>query len=100
MLERRENRVKNLEEKIYKEKYPFKPNISDFAKMRADNKDDDMNDDSDLEPAEAFLKRYNEDLDQRREKFPTKYLRSRWRSEEEDAEPFRVSTRNTYGGAM
>ncbi|KAJ1419340.1 hypothetical protein B484DRAFT_453446 [Ochromonadaceae sp. CCMP2298] len=86
MLQHRESKVKELDDKIYRDNYPFKPTITKYA--RRDDKDDD--DDSDLEPSEAFLKRYNQDLESRRDKFPTKYLRSKYQREEEDEwEPFR-----------
>lgn len=91
MLRRREEKLKSLDSHIYKEKYPFKPNISSLASLRGDNKDDG-DDDDEMNAREQFLKRYKEDLDYRREKYPKKYLANTRKSkEEEEFPPFRVS---------
>jgi hypothetical protein len=97
MLRRREQNVKALEEKIYREKFPFKPAISSKARLgskHADSEDDEASDgdgDGTNNPVRAFLKRYTEDLDQRRDKYPMKYVRSKSRPADDDLEPFVMS---------
>lgn len=96
MLRRREQNVKALEEKIYREKFPFKPAISSKARLgskHADSEDEPSDSDADDagNPVRAFLKRYKEDLDQRRDKFPMKYVRSKSRAADDDLEPFVMS---------
>ena len=40
-------------------------------------------------PVVAFLKRYKDDLESRKDKFPTKYIRSKAHNDE--LQPFRIS---------
>ena len=88
--------MKALEEKIYSEKCPFKPSISSRLRSHkgGDSEDEEDEDEEGEEgggAVRAFLKRYKEDLDARRDKYPGKYLHRRDRKEEEDLQPFRIS---------
>ena len=98
-LERREREVQQLEHEVYEKPYPFKPTISQFAQRRHEQQLEEQ-EDSDQDPAEQFLKRYAQDLEERQERFPQKYVRSRYlerRREDDDLEPFRVTTAGGQG---
>ena len=88
MLKKREEKLKILDDKVYKEKCPHKPTIMNKYKSQ-ENKDDDNEEDEEVDPTHAFLKRYAEDLETRRDKNPSKYIRSK--SVADDTEPFRMS---------
>jgi hypothetical protein len=64
--------------------------VREYKKKRTEVEDDEyrFNDDEERDPVEEFEKRYSEDLEMRREKFPAKYVRSKVQRDE--LEPFRV----------
>lgn len=107
MMERREKEVKQLEEKVYTEKCPFKPIISSRNRNKnpdSEEEDDDDENDTENNPVRAFLKRYKTDLEDRRDKYPTKYApnkSTRAQQEEKDSlQPFRMSKSVDRGNDM
>lgn len=87
-LKRRQEKVNKIEQEVYTQKYPFKPTITKMQRYGSDSEDEDS---EVSDPFEAFLERYEEDLEHRREKLPEKYLPSRRSSElEASASTFRT----------
>ena len=93
MMRRREEKVKALDEQLAQEKCPFKPTISSKSRKKSNESDEESSEDEEegSNPVQAFLKRYNEDLEERRGKNPGKYIRPKARLDDEDLAPFRIS---------
>eukprot|EP01031_Cornospumella_fuschlensis_P027877 gene27877-33662_t len=92
-LTEKEANVKRLERELYDEKYTFKPTVKQYKSANQDSDDDISNGYSDDEKnvVQAFLHRYEEDMDYRREKMPQKYLKIRRKTHDADAiAPFKV----------
>ena len=91
MAEKKVQKTKQLDEELFKTQHTFKPAVREYKKKRAEDDDDEYRfneDDEERDPVEEFEKRYSEDLEMRREKFPAKYLRPKVQRDE--LEPFRV----------
>lgn len=90
--EKKVQKTKQLDEELFKTQHTFKPAVREYKKKRTVDEEDDeyyrFNDDEERDPVEEFEKRYSEDLEMRREKFPAKYVRSKVQRDE--LEPFRV----------
>lgn len=88
--EKKIQKTKQLDEELFKTQHTFKPAVREYKKKRTEVEDDEyrFNDDEERDPVEEFEKRYSEDLEMRREKFPAKYVRSKVQRDE--LEPFRV----------
>ncbi len=74
-MARREASVKALDEKLAQEKYPFKPTITSKLRKKGNQSDESSSEEEDEEgtgAVQAFLRRYREDLDERRGKYPGK----------------------------
>lgn len=86
----REKNLKEIEADAYQH-YTFKPVVSKRSKFGDDGDDDDLggdDDDEDLEdPVRAFLRRYDEDMELRRDKMPQKYLPIRKHDADSLAQP-------------
>lgn len=92
MMRRREEKVKALDDKLAQEKCPFKPTISSKSRKNTNESDEESEEEEEgANPVQAFLRRYNEDLEDRRGKNPGKYIRPKARHDDEDLEPFRTS---------
>ena len=81
-MKRREQRLKQLESKVYDENCSFQPSIVSSKGSRSivddETYDDDDDDDGEgrrgrRDPVEAFMNRYYDDLNSRKEKFPDKF---------------------------
>ncbi|RYG68901.1 hypothetical protein EON64_04075 [archaeon] len=86
-------KLKRLDRELYEEKYSFKPTVKQYKSDNRDSDDDASNAYSDDEKnvVQAFLQRYEEDMDYRREKLPQKYLKIRRKFDgEADIAPFKV----------
>ena len=74
MMARREASVKALDEKLAQEKYPFKPTITSKLRKKGNQSDESSSEEEDDEDGtgavQAFLRRYREDLEERRGKYP------------------------------
>lgn len=93
MMRRREEKVKALDEQLAQEKCPFKPTISSKSRKKSNESDEESSEDDEegSNPVQAFLRRYNEDLEDRRSKNPGKYIRPKARLDDEELAPFRIS---------
>lgn len=78
MMARREASVKALDEKIAQEKYPFKPTITSKLRKKGNQSDESSSEEEEEEggsgAVQAFLRRYREDLDERRGKYPGEHV--------------------------
>lgn len=88
-VDRHKGVLRQLETQIVAEYFPFKPQIAKYLKPRRRSGDEDL-DEEDLEmfddedeeedganPIQAFLRRYERDMEARREKMPERYLATR-----------------------
>lgn len=83
-------KLRALEKEVYEEKCSFHPTV---RRRRVDSDEEDDFSDDDKNVVQAFLQRYEEDMDYRREKMPQKYLEIRHHHRQQqhaEEKPFKV----------
>lgn len=116
-LRRREEKVSALDDRIKREKFPFRPSIS--SRSHKSHKEGDSEEEFEEEEEEdeegeggmgggpraskavkAFLRRYMQDLEARKDKYPAKYVAPKPKSDDESMQPFRISRSIERGGEI